>query len=204
MSIFRYLTHPQVIIDPSIDVRQWGLSDEGRARAEAFARSPLLMDTARIFTSPERKALETSDIIASRLGIVPQVLERSHENDRSATGYLSDEGFAQNRDKFFASPDTSAKGWETANDAQTRIVVTVFEAIMQQNIPGDILCIGHGTVGTLLYCDAAGLPISIVHDQRLGGGCVFAVDMESDEVLHHWKPIEALLGEGALPDLGLT
>ena len=32
-----YLSHPQVKIDANVPVPQWGLSDVGRGRAEAFA-----------------------------------------------------------------------------------------------------------------------------------------------------------------------
>ena len=36
-SLIRYLTHPEVVIDPSIPVPQWRLSPMGRARAEYVA-----------------------------------------------------------------------------------------------------------------------------------------------------------------------
>jgi len=33
---FLYLTHPQVIVDPTVAVSNWGLSDVGRARVDQF------------------------------------------------------------------------------------------------------------------------------------------------------------------------
>lgn len=35
-NVIRYLTHPQVSIDPSIPVPCWGLSEVGKARTEAL------------------------------------------------------------------------------------------------------------------------------------------------------------------------
>jgi hypothetical protein len=58
MSCLRYLTHPQVQVDPALPVPQWGLSAEGRASAEAPAKAGWLKGTTRIVSSGERKALE--------------------------------------------------------------------------------------------------------------------------------------------------
>ncbi|MGY4292614.1 hypothetical protein ACVWXN_000709 [Bradyrhizobium sp. i1.4.4] len=53
--IVRYLTHPQVQIDPAVPVPQWGLSSVGRARAEALANAGWLASTTQIVSSAERK-----------------------------------------------------------------------------------------------------------------------------------------------------
>ncbi|WP_306235158.1 hypothetical protein [Bradyrhizobium sp. Bra64] len=39
------------------------------------------------------------------------------------------------------------------------------EAVLARNRPGDILFVGHGAVGTLLFCHFSGHPIDRVHDQ---------------------------------------
>ena len=62
--IVRYLTHPQVQIDPAVPVPQWGLSPVGRARTEALANASWLASTTQIVSSGERKAIETAEIIA--------------------------------------------------------------------------------------------------------------------------------------------
>ena len=62
---------------------------------------------------------------------------------------------------------------------------------MMSGNSSDILCVGHGTVGTLLYCHLKGVPMSRDHAQPDGGGHLFAFDMQSDEVLHPWMSIEA-------------
>ncbi|MBO9456098.1 hypothetical protein J7376_11185 [Paracoccus sp. R12_1] len=39
MAVLRYLSHPQVLIDPAVPVPRWSLSDHGRSRMPAL--SPL-------------------------------------------------------------------------------------------------------------------------------------------------------------------
>jgi broad specificity phosphatase PhoE len=194
MGIFRYLSHPQVFIDPRTNVQEWSLSDEGRARMNGVAQSPSLIDTHRVLTSSETKARQAADIIASGLGITVEVIDNTYENDRSSTGFLPPDEFERVADQFFAEPEQSVRGWETAAQAQERIVSNIFLAIMSAGTSGDVLCVGHGAVGTLLYCHLADLPISRAYDQPAGGGNLFAFDMESDEVVHGWMSIEVFKG----------
>ncbi|WFU74535.1 histidine phosphatase family protein [Bradyrhizobium sp. CB2312] len=189
MAIVRYLTHPQVQIDPDVPVPQWGLSPIGRARTEALAQASWLARTTQIVSSGERKAIETAEIIASRLGIMIEIREAMHENDRSATGFLQPAEFEQVADRFFAEPLLSVRGWERAIDAQARIVREA-EAVLARNRPGDVLFVGHGRVGTLLFCHTAGHAIDRAHDQPAGGGNLFAFARAGLQVVHGWRPME--------------
>lgn len=189
MSIVRYLTHPQVQIDPDVPVPQWRLSPVGRARTEAIANADWLAQTTQIISSGERKAIETAEIIAGQLGIMIEIREAMHENDRSATGFLKPAEFEQVADQFFAKPHLSVRGWERAIDAQARIVREA-EAVLARNRSGDVLFVGHGAVGTLLFCHYAGHPIDRVHDQPAGGGHIFAFARETRQVLHGWRKME--------------
>jgi broad specificity phosphatase PhoE len=191
MSIVRYLTHPQVQIDPDVPVPQWGLSPVGRARTEAAAQADWLANTTQIISSGERKAIETAEIIAGRLGIMIEIREGMHENDRSATGFLKPVEFEQVADQSFAKPHLSIRGWERAIDAQARIVREA-EAVLARNRPGDVLFVGHGAVGTLLFCHIAGHPIDRRHDQPAGGGHVFAFTREARQILHGWRRLEEI------------
>ncbi len=189
--IVRYLTHPQVQIDPDVPVPQWGLSPIGRTRTEALANASWLANTTQIISSGERKAIETAGIIAGPLGIMIEIREAMHENDRSATGFLKPAEFEQVADRFFAEPHLSVRGWERAVDAQARIVREA-EAVLARNRPGDILFVGHGAVGTLLFCHVAGHPIDRVYDQPAGGGHGFAFAKQSRRILHPWRRMEDL------------
>ena len=190
-NLVRYLTHPQVKIDPVIPVPSWGLSEVGRARTEAIASTGRLSGTTQIISSGELKAIETAEIIAAKLNVDVEVREAMHENDRSATGFLMPDEFVAVANQFFARPHISIRGWERAIDAQLRIVRAV-EHVLARNRPGDVLFIGHGGVGTLLYCHYSGFAIDRAYDQPAGGGHYFAFVKDGRRVLHPWRPMEYL------------
>ena len=180
-----YLTHPQVQIDPQIPVPDWGLSSVGAARVAAFV--PPRVD--HVVTSAERKAVETAQVLAQHLQLTPEIRPLMHENDRSATGFLPGPEFESVADAFFAAPAQSIRGWERALDAQARIVAEM-SAVMSAH-SGDILCVGHGAVGTLLMCHLAGFEIDRRYDQGPGGGGqIFVYDRAEARLVHRWCAME--------------
>jgi broad specificity phosphatase PhoE len=189
--LVRYLTHPQVKIDPGTPVPSWGLNMVGTARAEALANTGRLSGTTQLISSGERKAIETAQIIAANLNVDVEIRQAMHENDRSATGFLVSDEFEAVADQFFAQPLVSVRGWERAVDAQLRIVQEV-EHVLARNRPGDILFVGHGAVGTLLFCHYSGFAIDRIYDQPAGGGSCFAFAKERRRVLHAWRRFEDL------------
>ncbi|KRB32146.1 MULTISPECIES: histidine phosphatase family protein [Mesorhizobium] len=191
MPILYYVTHPQVQVDATVPVPEWGLSDVGRARAVAMLDQPWVGSIRRIVSSAERKAIETAEILASHVGLAVDVRERTHENDRSATGFLPPLEFEAVADEFFANPRKSVRGWERAMDAQHRIVSEV-RAVLGTHDAGDIAIVGHGGVGTLLLLSLGGREISRDADQPAGGGNYFAYDIGVRHVIHGWRPIDRL------------
>ncbi|PIL21995.1 hypothetical protein P775_01475 [Puniceibacterium antarcticum] len=192
--IVRYLTHPQVLIEPLKDVRAWSLNKVGSNRVSSLAAQlGSLSVTRRIVSSNETKALETATPLALALGVAVEVRPRMHENDRSATGFLPPHEFEAVADQFFAEPAASVSGWETAEDAQRRIV-SEFEASLTGPHEEDVLFVGHGGVGTLLFCALSGIRIDRRFDQGLGGGgCWFAFDSQVRRPKREWQPMEALM-----------
>src|SRR5689334_21041585 len=150
-TLVRYLTHPQVRIDPTAPVPAWGLSHIGHRRVQSLVSAGWLQGTTQVVASAERKALQTAEPIAAALNIEIEVREAMHENDRSSTGFLPPCEFEIVADRFFAEPGNSVRGWERAADAQARIVREV-EVVLNRDQLGDVLLVGHGAVGTLLYC----------------------------------------------------
>ena len=188
-ALVHYLTHPQVQIDPAVAVPAWGLSEIGRARVAALVAASWLTAVTQVVASSERKAIETAQPIAAALGLKLEIREAMGENDRSATGFLAPAEFETVANRFFAMPALSVRGWERAVDAQTRIVAEA-EQVLGRERAGDVLLVGHGAVGTLLYCHYAGLAISRQHDQPAGGGCYFSFRKQARAVLHAWRPME--------------
>ena len=191
-----YVTHPQVVKDPAVPVPRWGLSPEGAARARAFAGHPLLRGVSRIVSSDERKAVELAGILAEACGAPVAVDPGCGENDRSATGYVPPERFEDLADAFFAQPDRSTNGWETAAAAQARIVAAFELALLAHDADRPLLFAGHGAVGTLLKCHLGGRAIARAEDQRRvgdpGGGNVFAIRLADRRLLCDWTPMERL------------
>ncbi|MGB1256232.1 MAG: histidine phosphatase family protein [Thiolinea sp.] len=191
--VLRYLSHPQVEQDPDIEVMRWHLSAVGRQRVNSLGKPEVLAATSAIVSSAETKATDTAEILAAVLGLEIEVRARMHENDRSATGYLPPDIFEATANQFFAHPGQSIRGWERALDAQQRIVSET-EAVIEKYPQGDLLLIGHGGVGTLLYCHYAGVSIDRQYDQPPnGGGNVIAIDITTKTVIHGWRPMEDVL-----------
>lgn len=185
-----FVTHPEVVMDPQVPVPEWGLSAIGRARIEAFCRRPELSGVTDVFTSDERKAVDCAEAFQSARGLPFTTLGDLRENDRSATGYVAPPGFWEIVDRFFAEPDTSVLGWETARAAQARIKAGVAACIAARRGTGDLVIFSHGGVGTLLLSDLRGEPISRRHGQPIaGGGCYFVFDMTSRVLRHGWRDI---------------
>ncbi len=189
-----YVTHPQVRIDPDIPVPQWGLSEIGTTRARLAATHPWAHRLGLIVSSGERKAIETAEILAATSGASVEIIETMHENDRSATGFLTPPEFEKAADWFFAHPHESFKGWERAIDAQARIVSNVDAVLSRHDPQVPIAFVGHGGVGTLLKCHLEGKPIARQADQPPGGGNLFCFDLAKRVVSCDWTPMEDWMG----------
>ncbi|NNK77304.1 MAG: histidine phosphatase family protein [Litoreibacter sp.] len=162
------ITHPEVTIDPDIPITDWTLNEAGRHRAAAFAASETFAGVTHIWTSAEKKACDTAEILARPRNLPVKVDPLLGENDRSATGFLPPAEFEAAADAFFARPRISFCGWETAADAQARIHHAV-TSIINRHDGADLAIVSHGAVGTLLWCGLSGSPIDRCHDQPSQG-----------------------------------
>ncbi|MDP5308763.1 histidine phosphatase family protein [Paracoccus spongiarum] len=193
--VLRYLSHPQVTIDPAIPVPRWSLSETGRGRMLALCGSAWLGDTTAILTSSETKACEAAAILGAASGITPVIDADLDEIDRSATGYVPMPRHEALADAFFACPEARADGWEAATDVAARGMRALRRHVAAQG-RGDLLIVGHGGIGTLIWCAVAGLRPGRQHDQPAGGGAVWAARLPDLAPLHGWMPAEEV---AALP-----
>lgn len=182
-----FVTHPEVDVDPHGRIDEWSLSDAGRARGARLASFDWVNQLGRIITSTERKAKEAGAILATLTGLACTSDVGLCENDRSATGYLPGAEFEATASEFFAHPTVSVRGWESAVEAQHRIVAAIRRLSVDTAV--STAYVAHGAVGTLLYCDLMGLPISRAHDQP-GQGSYFEFDPQSWTAKHCWRRIE--------------
>jgi len=189
VSRFYYVSHPEVAVDPNVAVPEWGLSDLGLERAIAMLEQPWLAQIASVGTRPEPNAVQTARILGHHLDTELEVIDDSHEIDRSATGFVTHDRHEALADRLFADPTVSADGWERAIDAQRRIVERC-TPLLQTAAPSQVV-VGHGGVGTLLLCHLLGIEIDRLHDQP-GQGYYWAYAREHQQVLHRWRPIDRI------------
>jgi broad specificity phosphatase PhoE len=191
MSTVYFITHPDVVIDPAIPVAQWPLSQRGRMRMLKMAENQCVPRVVSIYCSTEQKAMDGAAIISEALRIPYTTISELGENDRSATGYLSESEFDAVVDEFFRRPEESVRGWERAVDAQRRIVAATRAVLKVKPVDGDVAIVAHGGTGTLLLCHLSGVPISRDQDQpRTNGGNYFAFDLMTFRLVHGWRSID--------------
>jgi broad specificity phosphatase PhoE len=186
-----FLTHPEVVIDPSVAITDWPLSERGLARLHQALPGPCFQGIGAIHASTERKATDTARVVAGHLELSHAEYADLGENDRSSTGYLPRAEFERVADQFFAEPARSARGWARAIDEQRRIVGAVQH--VQRNSPADVttLIVAHGAVGALLMANLLGDAISRQLDQPgNGGGNWFAFDSDGWRIIEGWRSID--------------
>ncbi len=188
--IVRYLTHPQVQIDPDVPVPQWGLSPLGRARIEAIANAAWLSRTTQIVASGERKAIETAEILARPRGIMieirkPMPRERSLRHRLPAAARVR-----RGREPVFrgAACERSRLGarGRCAGPHRSRGRSRAARAIVRATLSSSAMA------PSARCCSATmpACPIDRVHDQGPGGGHVFTFVKEGRRVLHAWRRME--------------
>lgn len=187
MPVAHFVTHPEVVIDPSVPVPRWHLSDKGIHRMRAFAETMAGTDIAAVWASDETKAIEAGGVLAARFGLPVHVHPGLAENDRSATGYLPPPEFQAMADAFFARPQESVRGWERAIDAQARVAAAV-DDVLRAPPEGDVAFVAHGGVGALLLCRYLGVEISRGYDSPFQGH-FWSFDVATRRVLHGWRVI---------------
>ncbi len=222
---FYFITHPNVVIDPQLPVPRWPLSERGRERMRLGLCQPWVAGLGAVYCSTEQKSIDAAQILAAHRGLDVVQVPALGENDRSATGYRPPPEFERLADRFFAEPQRSVEGWETAADAQARIVAAVADiaqahrddsALARQadpalgatthspgrpeRRPGAVAIVSHGAVGTLLYCHLSGAAIDRRWDQPAnGGGNYFAFSLLPPGVHGWWQAIDVTMGDGVRP-----
>lgn len=188
MGTVRYVSHPEVVVDPSVPVPLWSLNAVGRARASAGASCQWAGDIDRIVSSLETKAVETAEILATASGLAVEVRDGIGEIDRSSTGYVSHERHEELADQLFLRPDESAAGWERAVDASDRMVSRLRD-LLRPGSGGHAVIVGHGGVGTLLMCHLGEFAVERARDQP-HAGCHWAWSTTDQRLLHERRPID--------------
>jgi broad specificity phosphatase PhoE len=199
-----FITHPDVVVDPSLPIERWPLSAVGQRRMERVHDHSWAGAVEHVFSSAERKAIDGAEIFCRPSGLQPSVIPGLGENDRSATGFLEHAEFFRVVEEFFAQPEMSVRGWERAADAQSRIVGAIAEAVRRVGGAAPIAVIAHGGVGCLLMCHTLDAVISREYEQPgpaegaipgSGGGCYFVLETDAEgtacRLVKSWERLDA-------------
>jgi broad specificity phosphatase PhoE len=186
-----FITHPEVVIDPAVPVPEWPLSQRGRERMIAFAQQLDGRTVGAVWSSAEQKARDGAEILSARAGLTPRVDAGLGENDRSSTGYIAPPEFWEVVEQFFARPDESVRGWETARAAQARVVGAIDRVLQASDGEGLVLVVAHGGVGRLLMAHLQGVEIGEESRPPLeSGGCWLAIDRDTRRLAQDWRTLE--------------
>lgn len=105
--------------------RHVGLNERGRAEAQALARRAVRLDVTHVQSSPQRRAIETAQPVAERLGLETEICPALDEVDFGAwAGRAFDELEEDYRWRRWNGQRSAgqAPGGESMREAQARIV----------------------------------------------------------------------------------
>jgi len=140
--------HSAVLVDPNVPAAKWPLSKNGRFLSQQLADQLRPYRLTRFITSDEAKAVETGQIMATRLGLPCTNEADLHEHNRAGLPFFEDKvAWATAVSHFFAQPDQPVLGEETAVQARQRLERTI--AKLQQQFAQDRLAlVSHGRILT--------------------------------------------------------
>lgn len=190
-----FITHPEVEINPEIDVIKWDLSEKGKQRLTVLLNSPWISTIKSVYSSNEVKAITAAEVIARRLNLRVNAREGLGEINRDSTGFIGGEEFERVVEEFFKNPELSARGWEIAESAQERIVNAVSQVLVDAP-EGNVAIVSHGAVGALLLGYLQGNEINR-DDLATGQGFYFVFDRENKKIENGWIPIDSSTASGS-------
>jgi broad specificity phosphatase PhoE len=141
--------HAHPLMDATKPAREWDLAFEGERQAKRLGALLRRFVPCRLVTSPEPKALRTSQIVAGELGISPTTVDGLREIDRPVLPIMSSREHERLNARIFMEFDRRIMGRESAREAQTRFAVAI-ETELARTEEANLVVVAHGTVISLL------------------------------------------------------
>jgi broad specificity phosphatase PhoE len=155
--------------------RDTPLNARGREQARALAERAATARVAALWTSDLRRARETAQVIAERLGLEPRVDGRFAETDRGTwEGRLLDEIERDEPEAFAAWRRAGAgfrfPGGESLGEQAQRVAAALAEVRASGPSPALVIC--HGGTIRVALCAARGCDLSAFHDWDVPNGAL--------------------------------
>jgi len=140
-----------------VSSHQWELTAEGRGRCEALAERLRNYEPGLIASSAEPKARQTTDLVASRLGLEASVLPELGEHRRESEPWLASTDEFQARIRaLLRRPAELVYGEETGDEAADRLQAAL-DGLVARHAGRTVVAVTHGTVMSLYLARVAGL-----------------------------------------------
>lgn len=136
------------------------LNELGRRQSEELAATLADEHIARVYTSPLRRAGETAEIVAGRLGLEVEPVEGLREIDVGAwAGLTRDEVAARFPDDYAVWLERAPEGFEDGEtyDELAARVIPALRALADRHPSSTILVVTHGGPSRVAQAHAAGI-----------------------------------------------
>ncbi len=154
---FIFFRHALTKIDLTKPADQWILSKEGIKSAKKILTSGEFDDVDIIYTSAEKKTIQTAYYLSKKLEKEITADSRLNELNRRHDFKDTQKEYEENVSKAFLQMNTSIGQWESAHIALTRFQ-KVIEEIDRKYNNKKILVVSHGIVLTLYFVKLLEIP----------------------------------------------
>ena len=137
---------PQIV--PRVVSHRWVLAEEECRRCDWLTDELTAQGVTRLYSSLEPKALETAALVAVQIGLAVEPCRDLHENDRTGLDFVGPDELRRRLREFFAQPDRTMIGNETANDALRRFAQSIRNIASKAHSKA-LAIVTHGTVLSL-------------------------------------------------------
>jgi alpha-ribazole phosphatase/probable phosphoglycerate mutase len=177
-----------------------GLSRTGRKQAQGLAAALAPASLAAVYSSPQRRAVETASAIAAACRLAPVELEALREIDFGVfEGLTYDEAAARYPDVYREWMENPARarfpGGETYEDLRARVSEALDE-ILRRHEGRAFTVVAHGGVIRTVLAISLEVPNGAIFRLDQGYGCVSVVDWLDG------APVVRLINVDAVPTTG--
>lgn len=188
MPLLYLIRHPHTRVDLDTPAAAWDLSDAGRAQLTALVAAPFWRHVAAVYSSDQRKAAEAAAMVADHYRLKATALPALDEADRSAYTAPDVASYQAAVAAFFAHPETSYRGWETAASTLARFQAGIADVLARHAESESVAVVTHGLNVTLYIAHRRGQAPSLDWWRSLGFCTVAAVDRATRQPLTEFLP----------------
>jgi broad specificity phosphatase PhoE len=149
------IRHANPALRPGVPPSEWTLSEAGVLRARALADCVRPGNARAVYSSSERKAVETAQLLGDVWRLPVTQVAGLHEHERAGEPLVAAHEFDRRVRELFERPRDLVYGTETGEQARRRFDAAVTGLLAAG--AEDVLVVTHGTVITLLVAEAAGV-----------------------------------------------